>query len=224
MSEVKHEGRQVEASIEIAAPVERVWEAWVDPEHIAGWFVDAARNRAQAGGSVVWAFEGFGEFSQQVLVADANQRLVLQAFPGALLEVRLSSRGGSTTITVVNSGFSDAAEMDEPMAGVGSGWQLAIAVLKEYVERHMGQRKQRFFHLRPSPLAPLDAQSWFTEERKLAAWLTRSGKPAAVGASATLPMQDGRTVHARSRAPRAKLQWSSRMTASCSSSRLSLAA
>ena len=201
MSEVpEHQGRQVQSSIRIDAPAEKVWEAWVDPERIAQWFVDFARDRAVTGGSVTWGFQGFGEFAQKVIVADANRRLVLQAFPGALVEITLERKGGSTVLTLVQSGFADGAEWDEPMAGVGSGWDLSIALLKEYVEHHYGKQKRSFMVARPSALPPLEARDYFVNEQLLSQWLTINGAPAPPGESFELKLREGAAIKARTTA------------------------
>jgi uncharacterized protein YndB with AHSA1/START domain len=178
MSDVpQHQGRSIRTDVRIEAPVEDVWEAWADPDKIAGWFVDRAKTRAEDGAVVVWEWAPFRfALSQKVLAAKAPERLVLQAQPGALIEIVLERDGGATVLTLVNSGFLDGAEWEEPFQGVVSGWVLALALLKEYVEHHYGQTKRQFMHLLPAPTEPMRTKKWFAESPDLEALLAREGK------------------------------------------------
>src|SRR5215217_7900034 len=53
----------VRRTISIAAPVEKVWAAITEPEHIAKWFGQSAvLDKVAVGGSGVFSFDGHGDF------------------------------------------------------------------------------------------------------------------------------------------------------------------
>lgn len=141
--------RRVEAELRTSASPDAVWSAWAEPERTAQWFVDRAAGSAQPGDTLVWLWESFGEVRYRVEAAEAPRRLVLaSAQPPEVLEVTIRREGGQTVLRVVNSGFLDAPEYDDVVAGVRSGWTLALAVLREYLERAFGRPKRTFLHER----------------------------------------------------------------------------
>src|SRR5688500_14128080 len=97
----EHQGRSIEASIDVNAAPERVWAAWSDPRHPAGWFADRAEGTATPGETVRWIFESFGAAMEyRVMTADPNERLVLAGPFGNLLEILIEGKAGRTRLTV----------------------------------------------------------------------------------------------------------------------------
>ena len=177
----RHHGRAVRKEIEIDASPEAVWDAWAKPDEIARWFVDRAEGEMAVGATVTWVFERFG-YRLPIEVYDAEPGRYL-AFGGevpgrspALQEVLIRRAGGTTVLRLVNSGFLEGAEWDEEFEGVDSGWELALATLKRYLERYRGRDREHHLALRPAgafayeALAPLyttraGLESWLAEAR-----------------------------------------------------------
>ncbi|MFW6202099.1 MAG: SRPBCC family protein, partial [Gemmatimonadota bacterium] len=176
-------GPRVEREVRIPAEPGRIWEAWADPELIAGWFVERAVDRVEEGGRVTWAWDRFGvEVEQEVLVADSPRRLVLrmparsQASDGEgagdrahVLEVTIEADGDESVVRVVESGFgaADASEIE----GNDAGWALALAVLRHYVLNAYGRSRAELMALRPAPGGCGPARSLFRTAEGLGRWL-----------------------------------------------------
>jgi uncharacterized protein YndB with AHSA1/START domain len=91
--------RAIRAEIRTTASPDLAWQACADPTQLAKWFVDAARGKAKAGGTITWVWEEFGlEVPYEVREADPPQRLVLatpeQVAPPGLIEITIRIAGG----------------------------------------------------------------------------------------------------------------------------------
>ncbi|HUH12407.1 MAG TPA: SRPBCC domain-containing protein [Longimicrobiales bacterium] len=179
-----HRGRQIRATVRLAATPDAAYDAWAEPDLIAGWFVQRAVGRAEAGARVRWIWDDFGvEEEQEVLVAERGRRLVLRA-PGPdggaqVLEVALEADGAGTLLTLVHSGFGEAEDADQTFEGTSSGWNLALGVLAHWCERYYGAARSELMVLRRVPHACAAVQPYFGTPEGLARWLgaaPRSGR------------------------------------------------
>jgi uncharacterized protein YndB with AHSA1/START domain len=171
-----HVGRAVNRQIRIDAPPQDVYDAWADPQRIAAWFVDHAEGVAAPGALMTWVFDAFKlRLPVPIVEASPPNRLVMAGDRPAglpfLQEVIIERDGGETLLRIVNSGFSDASEADDEFEGVESGWQLALATLKQWLERYRGRPRQHVFAMRSGVFACNDVQPYFTTSRGLCAWL-----------------------------------------------------
>lgn len=177
----EHVGRSVEKEIRIDATPEQVWEAWAEPGEIARWFVDRAEGRMEPGATVTWIFDTFDYRLPIDVYATTRGRYL--AFggeppgrPQALQEVILRRDGGSTVLRLANSGFLDGPEWDEEMAGVDSGWDMALATLKHQLEHHPGVARDHLLVMRPADLsfddgAYRETEALYTTAAGLSSWL-----------------------------------------------------
>jgi uncharacterized protein YndB with AHSA1/START domain len=136
----------------IEAPVEVVWRAISQPEHLAGWFCDAAVLEPRPGGKGALTF-GDRATHTPVTAPIVVQRLDplhalafrwlqpdgADAVPGNSLEVELSlaSELGQTRVRVTETGllkmdWSDAARTAYASEHA-SGWEIHLSNLREYV-------------------------------------------------------------------------------------------
>lgn len=201
---VEHRGRRMEKQIRIHASAERVWEAWADPVKISQWFVDRAEGFAEPGGKITWYFDAFNfRMLYDVLRAERGKSYAIRwadAPPGrepGVLEVRLSHAGGETTLRLVESGFREGAEWSEEYEGTSSGWEMALEVLKLYVENYFGQARALWMLLRPATYTAEQNLPLQRTAEGLASWLTRSGSIGAVGESSRLVLRSGETLSGR---------------------------
>ena len=197
----RSDGRRIETEIRTTATPEEVWKAWTDPAVITRWFADDAKGEAKPGGTLVWQFRGFGEIPYPVVVADPPARLVLAGeIPGRgpfALEILIRQSAGTTVVRLVNSGFLDGAEWDEEYQGVSSGWLGTMALLKHYLERHLGAPRQAAMILRPAAVGPAELYRYFSEPDLLATWLSRAGALGELDEPAGLVLQDGTRLTGR---------------------------
>ncbi len=219
MSSYEHEGRRVEAEIEVEVGPQPAWEAFADPEKLAGWFVDEARGRAESGSIQTWVFERFGyEIPYRVIEAVPGEKVVYgpgsEEMPPFILEVTFQQAGDpsagqaggpsseqaagpSTRIRLVNSGFGDPEGWDEQYEGVRSGWIMALGALKEYLEHHDGEPRTLFMATRPADYAYEKLRPWYLEGEKLGSWLGEGAIPPEPGSSFHLELEEGETLSGR---------------------------
>jgi uncharacterized protein YndB with AHSA1/START domain len=133
-------------SIDIKAPVAKVWAAITEPELIAQWFGDSAELDARAGGAGLfgWSAHSIGPFQVLVEHVDEPKTLVYRwareagvaPVPGrsTLVRFELAEIAGGTRLTVLETGFE---ELDDPRAAYeanSEGWGAELAELVEFVE------------------------------------------------------------------------------------------
>jgi uncharacterized protein YndB with AHSA1/START domain len=200
---VEHRGRRMEQEIRIQAPADRVWEAWADPVKISQWFTDRAEGFAEPGATITWFFDAFNiRIPYHVLRAEPGRSYAIRWEPSpgrdpGVLEITLAHAGGETTLRLVNSGFREGAEWNEEYEGVSSGWTMALALLKHYVENYFGQPRASWLLLRPAAYTAERILPLQRTAEGLARWLTRAGTIGAIGEPCHLALQSGETLSGR---------------------------
>ena len=191
---IQHEGRVIRASTLSHAAPELFWRAWTERDKFRSWFVDDAEGRVAPGELWTWVWNDFGfRAPYRVLEAEAPHRLVARAeapIPGALLEVRIEGNG-ETEIEVINSPFGDDDASAENAAGVESGWTIALALLKRYVERYFGEPRTRVFFMQPASFEFDDVKALHRTASGLSSWLTRDGAVGEAGNPVRLTLWNG---------------------------------
>ena len=132
-------------SIDIKAPLDRVWAALTEPELIAQWFGETAEFDATPGaaGSFGWAEHG-GAFHIVVEHVDKPKTLVyrwarefgVDPVPGnsTLVRFDLTEIAGGTRLDLVETGFEELADAEAARAGNVEGWLAELGELVELVE------------------------------------------------------------------------------------------
>jgi uncharacterized protein YndB with AHSA1/START domain len=195
-----HKGRMIHAEIETSATPQQAWEAWADPEKIAQWFTDRASGEAKPGGTMTWFFDRFGyALPYTVVDAEPGKLFVLKWEPPqgdtGILEVGIERQGGTTLVKLINSGFREGAAWNDEYEGIASGWKMALAILKHYLENYFGRSKTMILVLRPASFNYEQLREHFLDQAKLARWLTTSGSIGKVGDSCDLKLRDDGTLH-----------------------------
>lgn len=132
-------------TIDIDAPVNKVWEALTRPELIAEWFGDTAQFAAEEGGAGAFGWAGHGIFRVIVEHVEEPKTLVyrwarerdVDPVPGNSTVVRfdLEPTARGTRLTLVETGFE---ELDDPRGhhdGNSEGWTAELADLVDYLTR-----------------------------------------------------------------------------------------
>jgi len=184
---LEHRGRIFEAEMRTTATPEQVYEAWADPEKIAQWFVDRAEGKAEPGGTITWFFDRFNyTIPYEVLHAEPGKRFTIRWNPppgmsAGIHEVTIAKEGGVTVMRMIESGFREGSEWNEEYEGTASGWRMALALLKHYIENYFGSPRSSFLAMKPAEytferLLPLHRTSVGLQK-----WLTTSGAFGEVG-------------------------------------------
>jgi len=195
-----HRGRSVDAEMATCATPEQVYEAWANPEKISQWFTDRAEGQAEPGATLTWIFDKFNHrIPYQVVAAEPGKRFAVGCAPppgrpAGLLEVTIERQGGATIVRLVNSGFLDGAEWDEEFQGIDSGWRIALATLKHYLENYYGKPRSSFLAMRPAVFTYEKLLPFHRTAQGLAEWLTTGGGFRAAGDTLRLPLRGGGIV------------------------------
>ena len=137
-----------------AAPPERVFEAWTDPEIVVKWFglrpnsLHSAEIDLRPGGA--WRFLHSLEadkstgFEGRYIEIRPGERLVYswsyvvesadgerEASPESRVEVEFAPKGSGTSVRLVHS----AVRSEDARKGIGGGWQASFSSLTELMAR-----------------------------------------------------------------------------------------
>jgi uncharacterized protein YndB with AHSA1/START domain len=143
---------QIEREIVIDAPVERVWAALTEAEHVGTWFGDdGAEVDLRPGGTLTVRWKEHG--AQQTTIERVEpQRYFSWRWMYAqgqepsennstLVEFSLTPEGSGTRLRVVESGFQRLDLPEEQRAQRfrenTQGWQEEIDELRDYVQRQV---------------------------------------------------------------------------------------
>jgi uncharacterized protein YndB with AHSA1/START domain len=141
---------QIEREIVIAAPVERVWAALTEAEHIGTWFGDAgAEIDPRPGGTLVVKWKEHGAYHTTIERIEPPRffswRWTYTAGEdprpdnSTLVEFSLTPEGNGTRLRVVESGFRNLnlpeAKRAQRAAENTEGWREELEELRQYVQR-----------------------------------------------------------------------------------------
>ena len=194
---IEHVGRILRAEIRTKATPQQAYDAWADPEKIAHWFPDRAEGKAEPGATITWVFEKFNyRIPYEVLIAQPAEKFAIRWNPppgmsAGVLEVTISKEGGETVIKLVNSGFREGAEWNEEFEGTDSGWRMALALLKHYLENYFGISRSSFLAMKSAEFSFDQIVPLHRTAAGLQKWLTKSGEYGEVGESFSLELQEG---------------------------------
>ena len=188
--------RTIEVEIVTRAHPARVWEALTDPARIVEWFADRAQGEIEPGAVVSWSFDRLSsEMSFRVVQVAGRSRMLLEGEGGTpgRLEINVGLAHDGTRVSLIHGNFPAQMGEDDYRA-LASGWRLAFAVLRYYVEFHFAEPRRNFFALRTGrfPLARL--QTLFRDPAGLQEWLTEGGSIGTPGGRVHLALKNGETL------------------------------
>ncbi len=126
----------------VNAPVEKVWDAWTNPEHITKWSFASddwhtpwAKNDLRAGGSFSSRMEakdgsmGF-EFGGVYDAVTSNKHIAYTMEDGRKVKIDFTADGNSTKVVE-----SFDAESENSIEMQQAGWQAILDNFKKYTEQ-----------------------------------------------------------------------------------------
>lgn len=139
----------VRRTIRIAAPIEKVWTAVTEPEHISKWFGQTVLDGAGAGASGTITFPDYGSVPLRVEAMDAP-RLVSYRWGNddaagklsdsvdddrsTVFTFTLEQVSDGTQLTVVETGFDRTSDPAANMASHAEGWVVELDKLVALLE------------------------------------------------------------------------------------------
>ena len=138
----------VRRTIRIAAPIEKVWSAVTEPEHISRWFGRTVLNGRGAGAEGTITFPDYGEVPLRVEAVDAPRMVsyrwgnddAAEQLPDAVdnsstvFTFTLEPVAEGTELTVVESGFERTSDPAANMASHAEGWVSELDKLVALLE------------------------------------------------------------------------------------------
>ena len=139
----------VRRTIRIAAPIEKVWSAVTDPEHISRWFGRTVLDGAGPGAQGTISFPDYGAVPLRVEALDAPHLVsyrwgnddALGHLPDAVdddtstvFTFTLEPVSDGTRLTVVETGFDRTSDPAANMASHGEGWVSELDKLVAMLE------------------------------------------------------------------------------------------
>ena len=144
---------RIEKTVELGAPVERVWRALTDPEQFGAWFRvkldggftvgETTRGHVTYAGyehlrweAVTVALEPMRLFAFTWHPAAVDPSVDYSQEPPTRVEFRLEPSGAGTRLTIVESGFDalPAHRGEEAMRMNDRGWTIQAENIKTYVQ------------------------------------------------------------------------------------------
>ncbi|MBN9502770.1 MAG: hypothetical protein BGO01_18415 [Armatimonadetes bacterium 55-13] len=121
----------VTCSVTIQAPKEDVWAALTDPEKMDIWISEGAKVDLQEGGDYSY---GWGLGPEKILGLKEGECLVtdwhFEDEPNTTVEWTLEGDGGTTTLKLTHSGFTQP----DQTRGYNQGWGAFLGAIKAVVE------------------------------------------------------------------------------------------
>src|SRR5262249_11372674 len=114
--------------------------------------------------------------------------------PPGVLEVTIETRGGSTVLRLVNSGFLEGADWQNEFDGVESGWIMALAVLRHYLANYFGPPRSSFLAMRPAVFSTDQLLPLHRTTDGVAQWLATGGSFSAIGEPFRIALRGGGIV------------------------------
>ena len=140
------DGFTVSRTVHINAPVEKVWAAITEPEHLAQWFPQSATlEPAAVGAAGAFTFEGYGTFPVVIEAVEPLKSISYRwgndnAAPVPLEDAStvftftLTPVEGGTQLTVVETGFENLSDPQGSLEGNRGGWDFELDELVAYLE------------------------------------------------------------------------------------------
>jgi uncharacterized protein YndB with AHSA1/START domain len=192
-----HNGRAVDVEVVTRSTPAKAWEAWADPARLAEWYTDRATGFALPNQTLRWSNDRLkAETSYTVLSATPPNRLLLESNGPApsRLEVTIGAARDGTRIRLIHSGFPLTPDFDEHYVAVASGWRMAMAILRYYLEFQFGRSRQSFFVCRPMRYSAPRLASLYRDPAGLQEWLTEAGSLGTPGGRVHLVLRGGRIL------------------------------
>ncbi len=132
---------KITVEVTVSAPIEKVWEFWVKPEHILNWnnasddwHTPTAENDLRVGGKFVYRMEArdqsFGfDFNGVYDTVKHNEQINYTIEGGRKVNISFIGNGNETKVIETFE-----AENENPLELQQTGWQAILDNFKKYTE------------------------------------------------------------------------------------------
>ena len=141
---------KINCALQISRPVKEVFEAIIDPEKMANYFIEKGSGRMAEGKELEWKFPEFEEKAMVMVIELTPDEYVSFQWEGAageklLVEITLLEMPGDATLVKVTEGEMKFDEKGVKwLAQNTEGWANFLACMKAYLEHGINLRKGSF--------------------------------------------------------------------------------
>lgn len=142
-----------QAAIGIQKSAEIIFEAIVNPELMANYFISKGSARLEKDAEVQWSFPEFdGSYPVSVKNIIPNQKIVLVWDPQSEITITLESLSDEDTVVrVKETGHANDENAVKWAIGQTEGWANFLACLKAFLEYGVHLRKGAFEYMKSRP-------------------------------------------------------------------------
>ena len=139
---------QVRCALQVARPVNEVFEAVIDPEKMKNYWIDYSTGRIETGKTITWGFPEFEiKFPVEIKSVEKDKAITwLWKTEEKSFKVKIlfSEYKDDTVVTVVEEPVDESDPGIEWLKGNTEGWANFLASLKAYAEYKINLRKRAF--------------------------------------------------------------------------------
>ncbi|MFD2517807.1 SRPBCC domain-containing protein [Salinimicrobium flavum] len=145
---------KISTAIQIARPVNDVFEAILEPDNMSNYFIAESSGRMEEGKTLQWKFPEFDEWVEIEVVEITTDEYISFQWEGSkdkklLVEITLLPMNGNSTLARVTEGEMEPDETGiKWLAQNTEGWANFLACLKAYLEHGINLRKGAFEFLK----------------------------------------------------------------------------
>lgn len=138
------------ASIQILKPIDGVFDAIVNPDHLTKYFISNSSGPILAGKELTWEFGDFpGPFPVKVVEVQTNELISFVWDPETQVDIRLKANGPDKTIVNISEGAKELNDENlQWLISNTGGWSNFLDCLKAYLEHGIRLRNGAFDHLK----------------------------------------------------------------------------
>jgi len=150
---MKPEKLEINVAMQIQKPINEVFEAIVNPEKIANYFISQSTGRMEEGKSLIWKFPEF-DFEFPIRVGKIEENKYISYYwentgIELLVEITLTEKENNSTLVSISEKSRDNDEAGiQWLSGNSFGWSNFLACLKAYLEYGINLRKGAFNFMR----------------------------------------------------------------------------
>jgi uncharacterized protein YndB with AHSA1/START domain len=139
---------EIKAKLQIAKPVQEVFEAIIDPVKMSNYFISKGSGRMEEGKQIIWQFPEFDmEFPISVGKIEKDKYISYYWMMDnieLLIEMALTPVGNATIVTITEKNRNNDEDGIKWLKGNTEGWANFLACLKAYLEYGINLRKGAF--------------------------------------------------------------------------------
>lgn len=135
-----------QATLQIQKPVQQVFDAIVNDEHITQYFLSKSSGKLESGKTITWEFGEFpGAFPVKVINVQEHQFISFVWDEETTVHISLEKQADNSTVVKIKEGEKDLSEQNlQWLTDNTFGWGNFLDCLKAYLEYGIQLRKGAF--------------------------------------------------------------------------------